>query len=95
MGCRYILLPDELAAGAGIGSPDASSLLRSEGLLERHLCSGSTLFASPETPTLRIPGGGTIIGHVFLDNGTPLGETSPFIASLSPGTAGSALLDRC
>lgn len=86
MGCRYILLPD---------FSDASSLLRSEGLLERHSCSGSTLFASPETPTLRVPGGGIIIGHVFLDNGKPLGETSPFVASLSPRNAGSSLLERC
>lgn len=95
MGCRYILLPDELTAGTGIGFSDASSLLCSEGLLERHPCSGSTLFASPDTPTLRVPGGGIIVGHAFLDNGTPLDETSPFFASLSPGTAGSSLLERC
>ncbi len=93
MGCRYLLLPDAQAAGGAVAR--SSERLRDEGLLERSCCPGARLFASAETPTLRIPGDGTIVGHVFLDDGTPLTESSPFLAQLPPANAAQMLLERC
>lgn len=95
MGCRYILLSGEHAAGIASCFPDAPDRLRGAGLQERHSCANATLFASPETPTLRIPGGGIVIGHVFLEDGTPLHEASPFATSLASGNAASSLLEGC
>lgn len=93
MGCRYLLLPDTQGAGDAIEC--SSERLREEGLLERPCHPGARLFASPQTPTLHIPGHATIIGHVFLDDGTPLTETSRFLAGLPVANAAQALLERC
>lgn len=95
MACRYILLVGSSAAEARSALLQASNRLRSEGLLERHSCGGATLFASPSTPTFRIPGSGIVIGHVFLNNGTPVDETSALFSSLSPDNAGSTLIEQC
>jgi asparagine synthase (glutamine-hydrolysing) len=95
MGCRYILLLEGRTAGSRDDFTEAPERLRGIGLKKRHACTGATLFASQDTPTLRIPGGGIIIGHVFLRDGTPLREESDFITSLVPGSAGSSLIGQC
>jgi asparagine synthase (glutamine-hydrolysing) len=65
------------------------------GLQRRHSGAGATLFASPETPTLRVPGGGIAIGHIFLRDGTRLREESTLTTSLTPGNARTLLLEQC
>lgn len=92
MGCRYLLLPDAQAAQAVERSTEQ---LRRGGLQERACCPGTRLFASADTPTVRIPGGGTVVGHVFLDDGTPLTEASPFLTELQTANAARILLERC
>ena len=95
MGCHYILLFGPGAAGTNDFYSDASERLREMGLESRHALAGSALFTSPETPTLRISGGGIVIGHVFLRDGTPLDETSSFATSLTPGNTRASLLAQC
>lgn len=95
MGCRYLLLRREGGDAVAAVAPEKLERLCSMGLQERYVCADAMLFASPETPTLRIPDAGIIIGHVFLNDGTPLHDTSPFLASLTRETAGSLLLNEC
>lgn len=95
MGCRYILLLEGCTSGPRDDFTEAPERLRDIGLKKRHACAGATLFASRETPTLRIPGGGVIVGHLFLRDGTPLREESAFITSLAPESACSSLLRQC
>jgi asparagine synthase (glutamine-hydrolysing) len=95
MGCRYLLLPGEHASTVGKEFSDTSKCLLREGLVKRSSFPGSTLFASAETPTLRLPGGAIVIGHVFSDTGELLGETSSFVSTLAPEATVSALIERC
>jgi len=95
MGCRYLLLVGEHAGPLRGAIPDASQYLRQQGLVKQFSFLGSTLFASQETPAFRLPGGAILIGHVFSDNGEPLGETSSFVASLPPGGIVSSFIERC
>jgi len=77
MGCRYFLWLDTRAAGAGVEGSDVARRLLAMGLHERHVLPTARLYASPDTPTLRLPDGGVAIGHVFLRDGTRIVEPQP------------------
>lgn len=71
MGYHYIALVETGPSGSAPRVPEAqAALLCARGL---HPCSTTapvTLFVSPETPVLPIPGG-VVIGHLFRKDGTP------------------------
>ncbi|WP_140909464.1 asparagine synthase-related protein [Cognatiluteimonas lumbrici] len=95
MGCRYILLLGEPAADSRDETSVIPGQLRAMGMQERHSCAGATLYASPGTPTLRVPGGGIVIGHLFRPDGMPLHEQSAALASLDANDAGRWLARNC
>lgn len=74
MGCRYFLLLGELAAASRHEGCDVAQRLLEMGLRERQAIAATRLFASPETPTLRLADGGVAIGHLFQREGTPIVE---------------------
>ena len=94
MGYRYLLLLGERGAASRDDATEMAMQLRAMGLQRRESCAGATLFASPQTPTLHVPGGGVVIGHVFLADGTPLQEQSALMASLDAGNDGSWLSEQ-
>lgn len=95
MGCRYILLLGEPAAESRRESSVIPEQLRAMGMQERHSCAGAVLYASAGTPTLRVPGGGIVIGHLFRPDGMPLHEQSAALASLDANDAGRWLARNC
>ncbi len=76
MGCRYFLLLGELAATSRHEGCDVAQRLLAMGLHERQAIAATRLFASPETPTLRLGDGGVAIGHLFQPEGTRIVEPS-------------------
>lgn len=95
MGCRYLLLPDAPGRIEGPPAADLPLRLRDLGLDKRPCGKGLTLYASAGTPTFRFPDGTTVIGHLFLRDGTPLGDAADLASPTAPSDARSAILDRC
>lgn len=88
MGCRYIILLGECGAAAKEDASVIAWQLRAMGLQRRLSCGPVTVFTSPGAPTFQIPGGGMVIGHVFLPNGTLIRD--PEAASPALGASNSA-----
>nr|MDQ2702086.1 asparagine synthase-related protein [Pseudomonadota bacterium] len=74
MGCRYILLLGECATASRGDASGVTRRLLAMGLQEHPANAGARLFISPGTPTLRLPGGGVAIGHLFRQDGTRIVE---------------------
>lgn len=81
----YIALCDptgnaHLDANSGLDG-DAARL----GLAIRYIGSGLTVYASPETPTLSIPGRGVLIGHLFKRDGKPFTSSDSLPSDVDAG----------
>lgn len=83
MGYRYIAMvahgrPSEERAPAMV------ALLRESGMQHRLTLGQIELFASQETPVVRLPNGGVIIGHLFSQSGALISDGG-CLAAVSPG----------
>ncbi len=88
MGCRYILLLGECAAGSRHEASRVEERLLAMGLQERQAGPDARLFVSPATPTLRMLDGSIAVGHLFDRGGTRIATPT----SLPDGSWGEYVL---
>lgn len=64
---------------------ETRAALADMGMVERLATGSMTVFASPATPTLPLPFGGILIGHLFMRDGSPItsADLLPEIASIA------------
>lgn len=95
MGYRYIAF----VISPGVDNPGADpsilTQLAAAGLSTRHISSTLVLFASDETPTLRLPDGGIVIGHAFDQNGAALNGNLGTLPDAHGQDVRRALFERC
>lgn len=75
--------------------PDEAAKLREMGLYDRLTTGSIKLFTSPETPTLSVPCGGMVIGHLFARDGTPIDASTHFPNFSSPAEVRKHLMENC
>jgi asparagine synthase (glutamine-hydrolysing) len=90
----YIILfpvnPDP-ADGSGV-SPALQLALARTGMNTSHVCGSATVYATDETPIIRVPDGGMILGHLFSESGVRVVDANQFPKNLDPAAFKQHLL---
>lgn len=85
MGYRYFALIGPQIEPSRMPSPDIEALFRGIGMQHRFTSGAIKLFASVETPTLLLPDGGIVLGHLFRRDGSPVVDADGFPDFSRPG----------
>jgi asparagine synthase (glutamine-hydrolysing) len=93
MPCRYIALLGNRSHDDAVAH--LAPALAAAGLMPRLLSDAIQLFASADTPTLSVPGGGVLVGRVFDAGGVPYRSAADFPDVADQAKFREFLLKRC
>ena len=94
MSYRYLAILENGQAGNS-ATRNASPALQQSGLLPRLVTDSISMFAPEDTPTMLIPGGSILVGHLFREDGTPLRQAEELPDSLNQVQLRAFVVNHC
>jgi asparagine synthase (glutamine-hydrolysing) len=91
---RYLVVLEDGHAGNGAAC-SADPALRHLGLLPRLMTDSVSVLAPADTPTMLIPGGDILVGHLFMADGTPLGHAQQLPVAMSQAQLRAFVVNHC
>jgi len=95
MGCQYLAFVSSNGSPGTDVEETTAARLRELGFSRRIASRALTLFASADTPTLTLPGGSIIVGHIFSEEGCALDADSTILRGATHAHVRNALLRGC
>lgn len=95
MSYRYLALIGATRQRGDSIDNELSVAILEHGLQKRRVSGALTLFVSADTPTVPLPGGGLVIGHLFSREGIPIKDEARFQSRPFPRQIRDDILKHC
>ncbi|MCD9008116.1 asparagine synthase C-terminal domain-containing protein [Luteimonas sp. XNQY3] len=95
MGYRYIAFVSSPGIETPGSAPSMHVQVAAAGLRARYMSATLVVFASDDTPTLMLPDGGIVIGHVFTENGNPFDDRMAILCGGGTASFRPMLIRKC